>query len=477
MLDTIERIDQFANKHHMFDKVENIVAGVSGGADSMCMLHILYLLQEKYGYKLTVVHIHHGIRGIEADEDMEYVENYCKINGISYQGFRFQVEKMAKEDHLSSEEAGRMVRYETFHKVLEEVGGGKIAVAHNSDDNSETFLLNLFRGSGIKGLSGIQPVRDGIIRPVLCLKRSEILEYLRENGIDYKTDKTNEGDLYTRNKIRNKILPYIRTDINERASEHIAQAADALNEINEYMEKQAELQYGECVTMSESMYTISIAKFENVDRVIKKMILRKVIYNLSEKLKDITARHVDAMLGISLGETGKQTNIAYGIVCRKNYENLEIFKREKEEMNGEKKIEDVHMTISTEVFVKGTEITIPIRGDESLIMEKTDIKLKKIREKMYTKWLDYDILRGTIQLRNRKAGDYITVNAHGGRKKLKDYFMDLKIPREDRDKVLLLARGNEVFWVIGYRISERCKITENTKQILRVEYRDGKTEE
>lgn len=472
MADTTEKtVENYIGKHGMLAGVENVVAGVSGGADSMCMLHILGKLREKYGYRLVVVHIHHGIRGKDADEDMEYVEKSCSDWNIEFRSFQYKVEELAKKWHMSTEEAGRKVRYDSFYRVLTELGGGRIAVAHNSDDNNETFLLNLFRGTGIRGLTGIRPVRQDIIRPVLCLGRVQILEYLKENGIDYRTDVTNEGDLYTRNKIRNRILPYVRQNINDRASEHIFQAADALNEICCYMDKQAEHAYSNAVENKKGVYTIKIPEIRKYDAVLQKMVCRKAIEGLAGKLKDITAVHVDMILEIMAGATGKRVNLPYNIVCEKSYQTILLYREGKAEAAGGPVCIECNID-----SLAGEKIQLlpENKGVIRLKLVKNVIRNVKIEEKMYTKWLDYDILKSTFQIRNRRDGDYIVINRNGGRKKIKDYFIDLKIPREERDNILLLAKGSEIFWVIGYRISESCKLSEKTENILQIEYFPGK---
>lgn len=467
MTDTIEKtVKNYVEKYNMLDGTQNIVAGVSGGPDSMCMLHILWKLRERYGYRLVAVHIHHGIRGQAADEDMEYVRKCSSEWGIEFRSFQHRVDELAKKWHMSKEEAGRKIRYDCFLEVLGELGGGKIAVAHNSDDNSETFLLNLFRGAGIRGLTGIRPVRQNVIRPVLCLERGQILEYLRENGIDYRTDVTNEEDLYTRNKIRNRIMPYVNENINKRASEHILQAADALNESCEYIARQADKVYNAAVSVNQEVYEINIDKIMYCDKILQKMAYRQVVFALAGKLKDITASHINMILKIMEGETGKRAYLPYHIVCEKQYNKLLLYKCREEQ----KYIPICKKCSIKELQKEKTEV-LPEGGGRLRMKMVKNVRINlKIEEKMYTKWLDYDILRDDFQIRNRRQGDYIVINRHGGRKKLKDYFIDLKIPREERDKILLIAKGSEIFWVIGYRISENCKISENTENILEIEY-------
>lgn len=464
---TIEKtVENYIEACHMLDGVQNIAAGVSGGPDSMCMLHILHRLRERYHYRLVAVHVHHGIRGQAADEDMEYVKQCCGKWGIEIRFFCYRVEEQAAEWHMSTEEAGRKIRYDCFSEVLKSLGGGKIAVAHNSEDSSETVLLNLFRGTGIRGLTGIRPVRQNVIRPVLCLKRAEIQEYLRENRIDYRTDATNNEDLYTRNKIRNKVMPYVYENINAKASEHIFQMAHVLDEICEYMEKQADMAYQASIWQKEKSYIVDIAKITQYDKVLQKMVYRKAILALAGKLKDITATHVDMIMELMAGETGKKIDLPYHIICEKQYSKVLIYRFQKCES---------HTFFCVEYNMKGfeeerIEILPEQKGAIRIKLVKNVRRNRKIQEKMYTKWLNYDILKNGFQIRTRKPGDYIVINRQGGRKKLKDYFINLKIPREEREHILLIAKGSEIFWIIGYRVSEDCRISENTENILEIEY-------
>lgn len=464
---TIEKtVENYIEACHMLDGVQNIAAGISGGPDSMCMLYILHRLRQKYGYRLVAVHVHHGIRGQAADEDMEYVRQLCGKWGIEVRFFCFRVEEQAVKWHMSTEEAGRKIRYDCFSEVLENLGGGKIAVAHNSEDSSETVLLNLFRGTGIKGLTGIRPVRQNVIRPVLCLKRKEIQEYLRENRIDYRTDATNDEDWYTRNKIRNQVMPYIHENINAKASEHIFQTACALDEICEYMEKQADIVYQAVISQKGESYIVDIVKITEYDKILQKMAYRKAILALAGKLKDITAVHVDMIMGLMKGETGKKVRLPYNIVCEKQYNKVLMYCSQKRES---------HNFFCVEYNIQGlteekTEVLPEQKGVIRMKLVKNVRRNMKIQEKIYTKWLNYDILKNGFQIRTRRPGDYIVINRQGGRKKLKDYFINLKIPREEREHILLLAKGNEIFWIIGYRISENCRISENTENILEIEY-------
>lgn len=461
-----KKVMDYIKYHNMIQQGDEIVIGVSGGADSMCLLSILMELKSCYSLNLTVVHVHHGMRGKEADEDMEYVERYCNENKINYRFFKYDIPRMAKEGHLSSEELGRIKRYEAFKSVIYDIGNsGKIAVAHNEDDSSETFLLNLFRGSGIKGLTGIPAVRDNIIRPILCLSRDEILFYLNEKKINYKTDSTNNETDYTRNKIRLDFMPYITKNINQKSKQHINSTAKMLGEINAYLEKQAKEAYNKYVNynnVSDEYFIDSNLWDEDV--VIIKMVVRKAIENKAGKLKDITLTHINDVIKLGKNCVSKSIDIPYGIVAAKSYNNVTLKTASKD--NQTNSIEEIDINLYD--VIANNKIVDTYAGGFKFSFEEG--KSLDLSEKIYTKWMDYDILKDSLSIRNRKAGDYIVINKDGQKKKIKDLFIDLKIPKDKRDSILLLSKGSEIFWILGYRISENCKITQNTNKVVKIEY-------
>ena len=229
-MDTREKVFAYIREHHMLQAGDRVVAGVSGGADSVCLLFLLLEWQKEVPTDIAVVHVDHGIRA-EAGEDARYVEQLCEERGIPFFLTRAEVRNRARMEKISEEEAGRRTRYEAFEKAAKEWGATKIAVAHNSNDRSETQLFHLFRGSGIRGLASIMPVRDRIIRPLLCLERWEIEKFLQQRGIVYCKDATNEEDDYTRNRIRHHILPYAEQNIVKGCVAHMNQTAELLAEM------------------------------------------------------------------------------------------------------------------------------------------------------------------------------------------------------------------------------------------------------
>ncbi|SET41586.1 tRNA lysidine(34) synthetase TilS [[Clostridium] polysaccharolyticum] len=469
----LKKVEKYIEQYHMIEKGDRIVLGVSGGADSISLFFVMMELKQKYNIEIAVVHVNHGIRGEDAIKDEEYVQMLCRENGILFYSVHADVRTIAKVQKLSEEEAGRKIRYEAFEKACAMYGCNKIAVAHNENDVSETVLLNLFRGSGLKGLTGIEPVRGKIIRPLLCVERREIEQYLWVKGIGYQTDSTNFETEYTRNKIRLQIIPYVEKEINERASEHIAKSASILSEANSFIQMEVSKLYERCVEKSEDAYHVVLEKFCKAHAILKKEVVRKVLFELSNEHRDIEMRHIYMILELEKQGAGKRVDLPYEMETVHFYDRLVIRKKKgKKEKGGlENEIEAV---IPGLIKIPGSDKRLCF---EVIYVEDCDRnKLEKMyRDKKndYTKWFDYDKIRNTVLARYRKAGDFFVYNEHGNRKKLKEYFIEQKVPAEKRKSILLLADGNHIMWITGYRISEYYKVTNETKRILKVKIDGG----
>ncbi len=472
----LKKVYDYIKHNNMLERQQTIVLGVSGGADSMSLLSILLDLRKEYELNLVVVHINHGLRGEEANQDMNYVENFCRDKNIEFRKKIYDIGRIAKENHISTEEAGRIKRYEAFYEVLceyENVLGnkGKIAVAHNMDDSSETVLFNLFRGTGLKGLTGIPPARDNIIRPLLCVSRKEIEEYLAAKCIEYRTDKTNFEDEYTRNKIRLNLLPYIEENINIRAKEHIQKSANMLSEIDDYLDEQGKKAYEKVITKSkDESITINEKPYIEYHKVIRRLIVRNAVNDVAGRLKDITLIHIEDIMNLMNRQVGKSINLPYNIKAVRTYEGIRVASTQV--------IEDsfnISIDIGTvlQEFMSNDDISetkINITAKDKIVIYKSSIEEADFTENLYTKWLDYDILSGSLLIRSRKQSDYMVIDSLGNRKKIKDMLINLKVPSEKRDNILMLAKDSEVFWIIGYRISESCKVGQQTKNIVKIEY-------
>lgn len=451
----LKKVISYIEKNKILQDGDSVLLGVSGGADSVCMLHVLYSLREKYHLKLYVVHVNHGIRGSEAKRDADFVEQMAENLQIPFRVVTANIPEMAKEQKLSEEEAGRIFRYNTFEQVANEVGANKIAVAHNLNDNSETVLFNLFRGSRLKGLRGISPMRGQIIRPLLCCSRNEIEQYLQENNLSYCTDSTNKETDYSRNRIRLKLMPYIKENINQKAEYNIVNAAENLSQVYEYIYGEAQKAYRIHVKDN-----VLLNSAEDLNVVILQEVVRMWILENTGRLKDIKANHVNIVIGLLSNQVSKKSELPYGLKLIKTYEGVKVLleNNEGKDSNGQTIIEDGKI-FNTE------KITVTVENES---FDKSNIP-----DLLYTKWLDYDKMKG-LTLRKRLPGDYIEISgSESGRsvkKKLKKYFIDNKIPQEERNNIWLLADGNHVVWIVGYRISEMCKVTDSTKRIIKITY-------
>lgn len=469
-MNELVKVRKYMEQFNMAEKGESVIVGVSGGADSVCLYKILLELKNYFDIDIIAVHIHHGIRGDEADRDMKFVENMCKNDGVKFKCYKYNVPEYAKANGLSEEEAGRMLRYKAFDEVAKElISNGrsvKIAVAHNRNDSAETFIHNLCRGSGLKGLAGIPYKNGSIIRPVLCLTREEIERYLSEHKIEHIDDSTNFTEDYTRNKIRHRVLPYLNENINDNSISHICQAADELREIEDYLSEITNYAYENIVSEHNKCIYINRKALADEKEIIQKRVVRVCIEKAAGKLKDITRKHVEDVIDLCGRQTGRYIMLPYGIIARVQYENI-ILERENinksiDEKNIEKDIrKDGVYTLGDEEF----DVRI-IDVEKEGINIKFLINQLKYYQNLYTKCFDYDKIQFTVQLRYRESEDYLVINAKGQRKKLKSFFVDNKIPAEKRGMIPVFADGSHIIWIVGHRISEEYKVTEDTRHLL-----------
>ena len=469
----------------MISPGHRIVVGVSGGADSVCLIFVLLEYAKRVPLSLAVVHVDHGIRQ-DAGEDAAFVECLCRQEGVPFFLRTVDVKAFAAGGKCSEEEAGRILRYQAFGEIAGSLSADRIAVAHNGNDLAETALFHLFRGTGLKGLCGIPPVRDEIIRPLLCLQRSEIEAYLKEREIPFRTDSTNLTDDYTRNRIRHYMIPYAEEQISARAVEHICRTAGLLSEVEEYLERQTQEAMAHCVEtrrMSESSsadvsesragvsirFSINVELFRELHRAIQKRLLLWLIGQLAPGHRDIAAVHVEEMSALFEKAGNPVVSLPFGITAQKSYGQVLLWRGAEDA--GEH-LPDMSVRIELPHGETGQPLIYEM-GDLGQVEFSVFFleKGQEIPQEPYTKWFDRDKIMESPLLRFRQTGDFFCIaDGHGGavRKMLKDYMITEKIPKKDRGRVPLLTEGNHVLWLVGYRISEHYKINENTKRVLQV---------
>ena len=469
----IRKVTEYINHYHMLQPHDAVAAGISGGADSVCLLFLLNKIREEIPFELFVVHVNHGIRE-EAGEDEAFVCDLCRRWEIPFFAVHEDVAALAKAQGISQEEAGRNLRYRSFEQILKQEassqwqqGRGKIAVAHNKNDRAETMLFHLFRGTGISGLCSIMPVRESVIRPLLCVTREEIENFLEKERLSYCIDRTNGEDTYTRNKIRNHLFPYITEQISPAAIEKMNHTADLVSEARDYIRQETTKAYMRCIPVphgDEGGIRIQVKAFREEADFLQGELLLRVLEEMVPGRKDITAAHVCAVRELFSAQGSKSVDLPYGLCAKKEYDVLTIFfkQTEKKDIDGKE--------ISVEQ-IPGV-YALPGMGELEFSFLKCE-KSGEIPENRYTKWFDYDKISKSVVIRKRRSGDYLTINRELSRKSLKDYMIQEKIPKTIRDDIWIVAEGSHVLWVIGYRISSQYKIDETTKHILQVQLRGG----
>lgn len=302
-----EKVLETINKYHLIEKNDHIVLGVSGGPDSTCLFHIFLELQKQIKFTFVVCHINHKIRE-EADEDEQYVENMCKIHNIPFFVKREQIIDIAKKQKIGTEEMGRKVRYEFFNEILKQQNANKIATAHTKNDLSETVLMNLLRGTGLSGLKGIEPKRENkYIRPLIECEKQEIDEYCKEKRLEPKIDKTNFENIYTRNKIRNKLIPYLKEEFNPNIIESLARMSEIISNEDKYIENLTKKYYNEIfINKSETEIILDLKKFNNLDLVIKNRIVLYTITTLFNSSAGIEKKHIEDIIKLCGNNIGNK---------------------------------------------------------------------------------------------------------------------------------------------------------------------------
>lgn len=462
----IDKVLQYVKEYQMIEEGDCIVAGVSGGADSVCLLLMLLEINKAVPIEIEVVHINHLIRP-DAAKDAAYVRELCAHHGLSFTLVEEDVAAFARRSHLSTEEAGRQVRYEAFERVLG-TRKGKIAVAHNKNDSCETFLFHLFRGTSLRGLSGILPVRGRVIRPLLCLLRSEIELFLQERRVSYCIDSTNLEDTYSRNVIRHHILDTAVREISPAAVQHIDSASERVREAYELIADMTALGIQACVSKRQGVFAIDKEKFLQLHKTVQGYVVMEVLAQAGGSRKDLETVHVRQVRGLFHSQCGREILLPHGLRARRDYTGISIFQH----IYKEALLPEYVLSADGRRRLEAGEELEFLLGDRQILrakvifLENCGLDLKNIPENKYTKWIDYDKIRNSIVIRTRRPGDYLTINTMNQKKTLKAYLIDRKIPQAERERLFLVADADHVVWLIEERISSYYKVSEHTKRIL-----------
>lgn len=450
VLDTIE-------SNNMFDKGDKVVVAVSGGPDSLCLLHILHTFEDKLGIKLYAAHLNHCLRGKEADADEEFVKNFCKSINVEFRSKRVDVGEIAKRKNLSCESTGRKIRYEFFDEVKNDIGGNKIAIAHNANDQAETILMRIIRGSGLDGLTGIKAVRDHIfVRPLINTTRFEIEKYCAKNELKPRIDKTNFETIYSRNKIRLELIPYIQKNFNRDIITTLGRLSQTIKVDNDYLNAISREKLKKYCDITQEKVIISKEAFLENKAVISRM-LRLCLKEVSGSLQDFEKVHIENIMHIQHHSTGKKIMLPNNIYVLNDYGNIIIKKNIKKNIK----------RINKYKLYKGNNY---ISDYNCNIYVEFNCKRNVKNKNKFIQYFDQDKIKGDIILRNREEGDRFTPLGMKGSKKLKSMFIDLKVSKEKRDDIPLICFGEYIGWLVGYRISELFKVDKNTENIVAIKF-------
>lgn len=455
-----EKLNAYITKHQLISNGDELILGVSGGADSMMMLHYFFTHRKAYGISIKVAHIHHGLREA-AEEDAKLVEKVCKAYGVPFFRHDCQIAKIAKESKVSEEEAGRTERYNFFISLLNEKS--KIVTAHNMNDQAETMLMRFVRGTDIKGLSGIAPKRQQIIRPLLCLTREEIEAYCDEVQMPFRHDETNFKPIYTRNKMRLIGIPYIREHFNPNIIQSLGEHSEIYQEENDFLESYTDHCYLECSSKEANRIKIRKSNLNSYHSYLQRRIFMRAISELIGS-KDITLKHLNSCATLLELQVGKVIHLPQGVWVRNDYEDI-VFEIQSEEVKaycyklemGTTCLEEMSMQVQLRMI--------------TLTQYKEKQRINQKNENNYTKYIDYGRIKSGLQIRTKRPGDYIQLG--NGTKKLKKLFTDDKISKDLRDTMPLIADESEIVWAIGSRLNTKYYVTDSTKEILEIKILKG----
>lgn len=457
-----KKVEAFIKEQNLTVPGDRVLVGLSGGADSVCLLAVLQKLAEKLSIALGAFHVNHGIRGAEAERDERFSRELCERCKIPFFAVRETVPDRAREWQIGLEEAGRRVRYQAAERVAGEQGYDKIALAHQQNDAAETLLFHLFRGSSVSGLASIPPKRGNIIRPLLCCERQEIEAYLAENGFSFCTDSSNAGTDYTRNKIRHRIAAYAQEEINAGAVRHMAEAAAEFAELEEYLEKETEELCGQAELLPDRL-RIPVDLLAQKHRVLQRRMVHQMLGMVAGSKKDITKEHVEAVLRLLNAQSGKRVSLPYGMVAGRDFGQLFIKRESGQAQEPE--------AAARPVRVPGV---YPFGSTGEFLHFRTFSYKKntEIPKNEYTKWFDYDKIRGTLCLRAYREGDRLGLLQ--GSKTVKSLWAEHKVPVERRKQQMLLADEAQVLWIPGVRSCDNYRVEDSTKTVLEVQRNGGK---
>lgn len=454
----IKKVIKTIERYKLLNKEDRVVAAVSGGPDSTALLVALVQIASLLDFSIIVAHFNHGLRGAKSDEDEKYSQELAKKMGLIFVSGK--MDQKLRQKGESPEDFYRQQRYQFLNKVAEDYNAQKIALGHNIQDQAETVLLNLLRGSGLEGLKGILPMREGkFIRPLIEVSRGEIIAFLSKARISCCQDSSNESKIYLRNKIRFELIPYLKEKFNPRIEENLAQMAEILRQDDDYIGNSVqEAMKSTYIQNQSNRISLNIEYVKGLAPAIRSRLFKKILESLNPEKNGFSFSNIKALERLAqITESGKRFSLPLGIEVKREYDNL-ILERDKACL---KQVDyEYPVNIPGIIHVKETNRTISI---EKTSRDKMD---RHSKNKVY---LDLDKIQQPVILRNRRDGDRFQPLGMKGRQKIKSLFINRKIPRHKRNEIMLLVDQNSVIWIENMHLSDRVKISPQTINILGLE--------
>jgi tRNA(Ile)-lysidine synthase len=473
----IRRIAQFVEEQELFSRDARIVVGISGGPDSMALLYLLLALNAEQGYQLElhVAHLHHGLRAHDADADAAFVAAAADASALPCTIEHCDVPKLQSAEGGSIEEIARRERYAFFARICAASGARTIAVGHHADDNAETVLHRIIRGTGVRGIAGISPKRTmqrgsdlAIVRPLLGLGRGDILRYLANAGIAYHEDETNASHDGTRNRIRNELLPRLETDYNPQVREALLRLAEQARWVDQYIRETVEKTFRSLIiSRTDQELVLNASALARKGRIVQAELVRHAIVWFDVGEQDLTFGHLKGVTDLIADQvSGKQVTLPGGMTAQLVYNRLVISMLTAEPRESIAEQVAIHLPGKTVLPVRRIEIECEVHR----------INMEGIGEHLHNRdrfeeWLDLDNVRPPLVVRSRQPGDRFWPLGAPGSKKVSDFLSDLKVDPQERERVAVLCDQLGPIWIIGHRIDDRAKLSRITREALRVRAR------
>jgi len=456
------QVKRTVDRYHLLEKGDRLIVGVSAGVDSMVLLHLLNTYREAFDLSLIVAHVNHGLRPEESEKEAELVQKESARLGLPFEYGRFNVKEFQKLGGLSPQDAARRIRFHFFHDLLKKHYAQKIALGHNADDQVETVLLRLVRGSGLQGLKGILPIREGkVIRPLLEVWRGEIESFAIEKKISFLLDSSNLKHDYLRNRIRLALIPLMEREYQPNFREIILRTSSILREENDYVERGAEEAYQKIVREERDTLSFKFSEYQSLHQAIQWRVLKKIferIYDWGMDMEEGGWSDVHKIYQkLHQSSPSFLLELPRGVWVEKRYDIVLL------EKGGIKPFPPFEV----ELIFPGRTFIEEIKKE--VVIEEANLnQFKDCKESPHLSLMDYESLQFPLKIRNFRPGDRFHPLGVKGTQKLKEFFIDHKVPRFERLKIPLLISGEMIAWIVGYRIDERVKVTEKTKKILKV---------